>query len=259
MLYLYGIIDRPCARPPLPPGFGEVEPDIFEHQGLGAVAGFFNGGAPPADSANVRRHMAVLDALMLTGRTVLPARFGSMVSGREELNAFISGSRETLQADLNRLRGQIELGVRASDCRPQALNRQTEADEEPGPADGAPPGPGARYLAVRQAEAGRRASRKRALGALAASILEPLSPLVTTSAWQAPPSPPGRLILSLALLLRRERLEAFRLALAQLRRSRPWLEILCTGPWPPYSFVSGVEVLISGGKHVHSGEYLSAI
>lgn len=258
MLYLYGIIDQPCSRLPLPSGLGEAAPDIFEYTGLGAVASPLNGGAPEGDGANVRRHMEVLDALMLTQRTVLPVRFGSVFSEREDLNAFISGSRETLLADLKRLRGHVEVGVRASDRRPQVLTQEPEAEEDFPSASEAAALPGARYLAVKKAEADHRANRKRALDVLAAAVVEPFKPLAAASAWRALPASLGRPSVSLALLLLREQLDAFRLALAELRRSEPWLEILCAGPRPPYSFVSGVQASADEGSGALSGALPSA-
>ena len=68
--------------------------------------------------------------------------------------------------------------------------------------------------------------------------MEPLTRLATAHTWRALPSTSGPMEVSLALLLHKDQFDAFRLALTEFRGSKPWLEILCTGPWPPYSYVS---------------------
>jgi hypothetical protein len=40
-----------------------------------------------------------------------------------------------------------------------------------------------------------------------------------------------------AYLVDRNRIEQFALEVAGLQESRPDLRLLCTGPWPPYSFI----------------------
>jgi hypothetical protein len=45
----------------------------------------------------------------------------------------------------------------------------------------------------------------------------------------------------MAFLLPKERLDGFREAAGALGSAAPDLDILVTGPWPPYSFVSAPE------------------
>lgn len=241
-LYLYGIIDDPSTRLLAPLGLGDEPPDTLAVGGpvggFGAVVGAINGGAPVADGANVRRHLEVLEALM-ERCTVLPARFGSVYSGRAELDDYISDAREVLAADMARVRGHVEIGVRVTDER-VPNSAQAPAGSLMARADcGASTGPGASYLAARQVDAERRTRKKRAIEALADAVIGRLEPLASRHSWKATPTPSGRPSVSLAFLVRRERFEDFRGALANLRDAEPGLEFLCTGPWPPYSFVGG--------------------
>jgi len=49
---------------------------------------------------------------------------------------------------------------------------------------------------------------------------------------------PG-LLLTAAYLVERNQVAAFRQAVEALSAAYPALRFLCTGPWPPYSFVTG--------------------
>jgi hypothetical protein len=236
MLYLYAIIDPLEVAPPLPPGLEGAPPEILPFRGVSAAAGTIGNGAPEANVDNLRRHLSVQNTLLTHG-AVLPLRFGALFPGREQLDQYISASRETFIADLDRLRGHVEIGLRVSDPRRLPPAQPVEPD-----AGAAPPlGPGASYLAAKGVQAVRNARQKRAMAALATAVMEPLAPLAAAHIWRVPPCASDPPILSLAILLRKDRLDAFKLALSELRRSQPWLEILCTGPWPPYSLVSGTQ------------------
>ena len=54
-------------------------------------------------------------------------------------------------------------------------------------------------------------------------------------------APPDAAGVSMAFLLPKIGLVAFQNAAAALRDREPGLDILLTGPWPPYSFVSASE------------------
>jgi hypothetical protein len=237
MLYLYGIIDQ-HNPPPLPLlGLEDAAPGIIPYAGLSAVTGQISCDVPESNVDNVRRHMGVLESLM-ERCTVLPVRFGSVFSARKELDDYIFRSHETLIADLKRLRGQIEIGVHILDHRPIVPAGKSEPAWGLCMTSEAPLGPGARYLTKKSVEATHRVDQERAMFTLGAAIVEPLSRLATAHTWRTLPSASGMPEVSLALLLRKDQLDAFRLALAEFRGSMPWLEILCTGPWPPYSHMS---------------------
>ncbi len=234
MLYLYGIVDQ--GQPPefMPSGFENSRASIVPFDGFAAITGSLRSGRPPVTEVHLRLHFRVLEALM-DWHTVLPARFGSIFAGDGELTAYVEQMRDMLARDLQRLRGQIELGVKA------AWPATARASDGAAAFTTAKAGPGARYLAERRAKAVHRLERQREARDLAAQISAPLGLHATQVEWRPIPAASGDVCVSMAFLLPRERLEAFREALAALRVARPGLDILCTGPWPPYSFVSAFD------------------
>lgn len=235
MHYLYGIIDDPSVSLPAAPGLGVRPPEVFDIGGLGAVAGQIGLAAPVADAASVRRHLEVLEALM-ERCAVLPVRFGSTYSGPEQLVAYVSESQEALAADLARVRGHVEIGVRAVGAWAPLPAPKPDNERGVGLDNGPATGPGAGYLAAKLARSEREASWRRQTEALADVVVGRLAPLASSHRWQAAPMT-ERPEISSAFLVRRERFELFREALAALGRAEPDLKLLCTGPWPAYSFV----------------------
>lgn len=235
MLYLYGIIDgcEPPERMPL--GLEGRAACILPCNGFAALTGSLQLGQPLASEVCIREHLRVLEAFMAED-TVLPARFGTVFAGLRELKAHLALAHDVYVADLRSLRGQIELGVRAA----TRLAAPAGAHESPEVFAATEPGPGARYLAEKHAKAMHRIARQRQAEHLAKITLAPLTSCSTRMVWRAVPANPDKLEVSMAFLLSRERLGDFREALTALHLSEPDLAILCTGPWPPYSFVSSI-------------------
>jgi hypothetical protein len=242
MLYLYAITDPVIAgQLTLPPGVAGVTPDILPFDKFSAVAARLP-RAPAGDVATARLHLSVLDALTVGGLiTVLPARFGITFSEREELEQALNSRRNVLLADLRRLRGQIELGVSVTDRREQKPQAESKAKAKATPfIKEAAGGPGAHYIARKRAENELHRERERADAKLAAKICaedSPLAALASETVWRAQAQSDAPAI-SAAFLLPRERFDAFLAALDDVRHAEPELDFLCTGPWPPFSFVS---------------------
>ena len=131
----------------------------------------------------------------------------------------MEGRHEELAAALERVRGAVELSVRV-----------VAAGGAPAPS---PPLPaettsGAEYLRLR-AEA--EASRDEA----ARALNDPLAALARESA-QAQPRPPE--LFRAAYLVERGAVDSFVAEVGRLQAGSPGLAILCTGPWPPYTFAA---------------------
>ncbi|MEJ2116786.1 MAG: GvpL/GvpF family gas vesicle protein [Alphaproteobacteria bacterium] len=251
MHYLYAITDLCVQSQTLPPGIAGVPPEILPFDKFSAVAARLP-RAPAGDVATARLHMSVLDALMAEeAGAVLPARFGTTFSGHEDLKQALNSRQDALLADLRRLRGQIELGVSVADRREQNSQAESKAQAVPFIKE-ATEGPGAHYIARKYAENELRLQRGQVVEQLAAKICAEDSPLVAlagATSWRAQTQSDASAI-SAAFLLPRERLAAFLAALDDMRLAEPELDFLCTGPWPPFSFVS-VGVSPSSGKSAH--------
>jgi hypothetical protein len=198
VIELYAITDDPA--PPEPP-LRAVRCD-----GLTALCG-------PAEQRDVTpevlwRHEKVVEALM-EQRDVLPVRFGTLVPDEESAVRALEERRDELVESLERVRGAVELAVRAHPQRGEAQVKE----ESPGQS-------GLHYM---RAKAGR---------VEAARLLhEPLASVARDSVVA-----PGPELLRAAYLVDREAVQGFVALVGRLQDAHPGLDILCTGPWPPYSF-----------------------
>lgn len=247
LLYLYAIIDRPRAQIALPRGVEDATPEILAFDEFSVVASSL-GNAPQRDNAAIRSHMNVLSALM-PQCTVLPVRFGTVFPAFDDLSRSVSDMRSGLLADLLRLQGQLELSVcvtaRGTPPLPTTAPDGVDADQ----ASDFVPGPGFRYIAGKRREHDERLCERRAKEVLAERVCAPFATIASEQVWHALPSSAGRGI-SAAFLVRRERFAAFQLTVARLRRTEPDLDILCTGPWPPFTFVgNGARTFTEGAAH----------
>jgi Gas vesicle synthesis protein GvpL/GvpF len=198
VIELYAITDDPA--PPEPP-LRAIRCD-----GLTALCA-------PADPADreptpdaLWRHEEAVETLM-EERDLLPVRFGTLVSDEEAAARAVTERREELAARLDRVRGAVELAVRA----------QPRATED---------------VVPRGADTGIDYMRAKARRLEAARLLhEPLAFLARDSVVQ-----PGPELLRAAYLVDREAVDGFVSLVKRLQRAHEGLHVLCTGPWPPYSF-----------------------
>jgi hypothetical protein len=207
VIELYAITDHP--GPPLP----DVPPlKAVPINGLAAVC------APASQSEaspeTLWRHEELVEALM-ADRDLLPVRYGTRLEDEAAVARAVEGRHDELAAALDRVRGAVELSVRvvATPAREGAL-AAVEASS------------GAEYLRLRAHEDARRDRTVHA-------IHEPLSALARASVQQRPR--PKELLRG-AYLIEREAVERFAAEVARLQNLNAGLSILCTGPWPPYSF-----------------------
>jgi Gas vesicle synthesis protein GvpL/GvpF len=204
VIELYAVTDRP----------GEPLPDLAPLDALvsGDLAVVYGPAADTELSGEALwRHEEVVEALM-EGRDVLPFRYGTRCADAAAATRAVAARQEELAAALERIRGAVELSVRVllidvGEARPKAA---------------------ADYVAGKTREAARAR-------AVLQSIHEPLSGRARVSR-QTPSGAPGE-PLRAAYLVDREEVDAFAAQVAALQARHPDLRLLCTGPWPPYSFV----------------------
>jgi hypothetical protein len=196
VIELYAITDDPA--PPDPP-LRAIRCD-----GLTALCAPADSAEPEPTVEALWRHEEVVEALM-EERDLLPVRFGTLVSDEDAAARAVTERRDELAARLDRVRGAVELAVRAHPREP----------EEP-----ADHGSGIDYM------------QAKARGVETARLLhEPLDFLARDSVVQS-----GAELLKAAYLVDREAVEGFVSLVERLGRVHPGLDLVCTGPWPPYSF-----------------------
>lgn len=168
------------------------------------------------------RHEAVVEELMRAG-AALPMRFGSVLADDEAARGTLREREEQLTAGLGHVRGAVELGVRVlwdpgSEAGPAPSGEQRTEDA----------GAGTAYLM-------RRLGHTRRSHDLANEVHEPLAGLARDSTRRLLVTP--RLLLSGSYLVDDEAVGEFRTRIEELDDRLGDLAIICTGPWPPYSFV----------------------
>ena len=166
---------------------------------------------------------SVVDGLF-QGGPVVPLRFGTVVSSREQAVSLIA-QKETIYADLlGRLNGQVEMGVRLQ-----------LADVEPVEEPAGPPyrddRPGTAYLLARQKSLSRAERRRRAAVRPFREALEPFATEVSTS-----PGHDAEASVSMAFLIPHTEEDGFRDAVSRVKTPNV-ASVDVVGPWAPYSFV----------------------
>jgi hypothetical protein len=202
MIWVYAICEQPELPPAAVTGLDDAPLEaIVEGPLVAVVSRHERAPAEPALSA-LLAHERVVEALMAQ-RAVLPLRFGSRLPDTGALQAVLVERRLVLLDALDRVRGRVELAVRA--MQPAAAV------------------PTAAKLT------GERS---------AAELHEPLAALAV-AARRSPKPAPGELLRA-AYLVEQPAVGRFRGAVERLQRGHPETALLCTGPWPAYSFVQPV-------------------
>jgi hypothetical protein len=201
---------------------GPVPLDEFGEEPLSA-----NVEQPEWLAAQARAHDRVL--AQAVGRTALvPFRFGTVYVSEAHVRELLRARSPQLTAELERLRGRVELGVKA--FAPAA---------EPAPV-ATTPASGRDYLLLRQRERARTGEAAAAAREQASAVHERLAALAEDARANPPQHPElsGRrepMLLNGAYLVPVERQDTFAAAVDELQGGA--LELELTGPWPPYNFV----------------------
>jgi hypothetical protein len=207
VIELYAITDNP--GPPLP----QVPPlKAIPIDGLAAVCAPASEGEVSPET--LWRHEEVVEALM-ADRDLLPVRYGTRLEDEAAVASAVEDRRDELAAALDRVRGAVELSVRVVPT-------------------GTPPRPPAASEASSGAEYLRQKARAEAShGRTGRALHRPLAALARASV-EGRPRPPE--LFRAAYLIERDAVEHFTAAVARVQNENAGLGILCTGPWPPYSF-----------------------
>lgn len=219
MIYLYCITGSPAEAPDA----AGLEGSALLAEEVGALTAVYS----IHDQLQLRgdpelcwAHEEAVEAVMGV-QAVLPARFGTTFTGLDELRAAVGRDAESLGERLKQIDGCVELAVRINPLEPmngQAANGQ-------------------RYLLD-------RLDAQRQREALAQSALACLREFAVDSRLAASPTQGGTV--SISYLVPADGVDRFSRAVGRLQRRWPEFALSCTGPWAPYSFVTGPSVAIQG-------------
>lgn len=217
-LLVYGIVE---AGDVAPAGRGLDDQPLYgvPEDGLVAIVSDHEAGVPETTASAVRTYERTVRRLMDDG-AILPAQFGSVLPDKPAVRELLRNRRKDLLGRLARVRGAVEIGLRASwrDGAAAKLERR--------------PTSGSSYLRDRlelRQSARRVATELDALTALARGSRRALAPR------------PDLPVLD-AYLVDRGRVGEFVAMVEQLDDRLDEVELVCTGPWPPYSFAEGAPV-----------------
>lgn len=147
---------------------------------------------------------------------LVPARFGSVLDDDDAVLEMLAARRQQFLEALDRIGGAVEVALSASWPPVVVDNPQT----------------GSGYLSARL--------QMRRRGREIADELMPLGKLARNFRCELParPAQPMRC----AYLLDRDRVDEFAAVVEHLDEQLTGVDLVCTGPWPPYSFVEGAPV-----------------
>jgi hypothetical protein len=190
-----------------------------------------------------RAHEAVLDDLCAQ-TVVVPMRMCTVYRSDENLRSMLHREETGLRAALEFLDGKVEWGVKvvardASEARP-APDVGAAADDARAASSGAD------YLTRRRARRDEQAELESRHDDAAAEIHDALAALAQDGLLNPIqngelPGHQGRLVMNSVYLVERESTDSFHQEVEALeQRFAPLgLELVRTGPWPPYNFVPG--------------------
>ncbi len=191
---------------------------------LMAIVTDHDGPGPDPETATPEAYERTLHSLMDT-RAILPMQFGRVVADDDAVRALLRRRRRGLLAQLDGVRGAVELGLHARwQC---GADRASDPRSESCVA----------YLRDRLET--RQSAR------LLASELDPLTALARSSRRALVPHPD--LPVLHAYLVDRGRVGEFVALVEQLDDCLDGVDLVCTGPCPPYSFADGGSQLVAAG------------
>ncbi|MBX3191668.1 MAG: GvpL/GvpF family gas vesicle protein [Labilithrix sp.] len=209
-LYLYAIVRRRPAR--LPARGLHGRPLIVSRAGgASVIAERIDEAAEPTPRA-LAGHDRVVKRIAAATSGVLPFRFGTRVAGTSALRDLLAPAEEAVARALARVDGCVQYTLRVYG---EAAPAPVSANE----------GPGARWLGARL-----RARRAPEIAPLAAAT----AAFVRASRAERHDRPP--LVASVYHLVPRDAARAYRAALARSSRALERVEVMTTGPFPPYAF-----------------------
>ena len=238
MSYVYAVTDRPNEPLPQQLGLGDEVLARVVFSDIGAVVSVHDGSHVTAAADKVWRHEQVAESLM-SAHAVLPMRYGTLLASLDEVEGMLRRGYPKFVEDLARVRDHVEVGIRFMVLREPAAISATGGNSQLLQSDAlaqSATAPGTAYLRTKLTKEHERRDRHRADLELVRKTYRILAE--HAAAAKLDDDRGDAPAVSAAFLVHRGGLAAFKKLVARLADADLDLALLCTGPWPAYSFVS---------------------
>lgn len=228
-------------------GLGNTGIRFLKYREIAAVVSSVSSVKIPASNENALCHASVIETIQKE-QTVLPIRFSSVLKNDEEVLEFLKKHYEIFVSDLERLHNKLEMGLRivmrnvnqknAGSIKPDAGRYAAKRDQTRG-AYGfmlEKSTPGMDYLEYRRACYSSQDEINGCIQEIADTCHAQFEGVYTEYKMDTHPSFLHGI--SLNYLICKDSLSEFRVRFHDLMASLDEFWFLCSGPWPPYHFVS---------------------
>ena len=235
--YVYGIVEA-NRKPPAVRGIADARLKLVAGDGAAALVSDLPAGEVRLGREEMLTHARVLEKALVRG-TVLPMRFGVVMSGPDEIRErLLDEHAADLSVQLSEFDGKVEVRIRAVYEQETLLREVVRADPEIGALRGSMSGQSedatyyARIQLGERVAAGVERKRERDAGEIIASLS------AVALAVDEGKTGHERVAVNASFLVERARLKEFNEildAIAEAHAGR--IRFKYTGPLPPHSFV----------------------
>jgi len=235
--YLYGVINCGSLRSLELIGMSGAVVYCQPYKSIGAAVSDVYREECLQDISAVAHHETVIESLM-EQFSLLPARFGTILSGPEQLHELLHENHASFCRDLQRLENKVEFDLKVlwPACEIRMSIGQNEASLESFERLRKTDTPGARYALYKRRERVIQDMLQRKAAQHADEIHGSLLPICSETRCQIVPS--EGIMLRGAYLIERGRCNEMHRAVEMLQSNTTRFSFLLSGPWPPYSFMN---------------------
>ncbi|MBI2557180.1 MAG: GvpL/GvpF family gas vesicle protein [Planctomycetes bacterium] len=227
-------------------GIGNANVHALQYEDIMAILSEVVMAKIPVSNGNALRHAAVIETVQKE-QTVLPMRFSSVFHGDTAVLEFLKNRYATFVSDLERLRDTVEMGLRIvatsknlQDTESMQSYRETVVREQvteiPIPDFRSPMSSGTVYLQQRRAYYASQDENDEWVQEIVKTCHAQFEDICVKHKRDTHSSFSQGV--SLHYLIHRDSLNEFKDRFNDLKSSLNELWFLCSGPWPPYHFVS---------------------
>lgn len=245
--YLYCIIDGIDNTPLGPIGIDDSLVITIANEGISAVVHRVEGEIKIEDAEKslhwVEKHQSVVEEAWKRYKTVLPFAFGTVIRGDEgELKKWMEKEHSRLVKNMARVRNKAEYGVQIfwypSRCLAQLVNASVELKELKKKSEGG--NSGTAYMYKKRYEKSLKEEIEHKASELFRNFFERIRVCVSDITVEKIKTleEDKQMLLNVSCLANETQVEALGNVLEVIGKGEDH-PVRFTGPWPPYSFVSG--------------------